>query len=339
LRPVVLKQALRGHDEAEEVLEREARLASFLNHPNLVHVYELFETEGHLVLAMEYASGLSVHRLLASLTESDGRVPWPIAARVVSDAARGLAHAHRARDATGASLGIIHRDVSPKNLVVTDDGITKVLDFGIARSALHSVTVQDVVKGTLGYLSPEQATGQPLSPRTDVFSLGAVFVELLTRERLFRGPDARSTMQAVLSSPIPPLPDVPATIRDVIGWMLVRDPAHRTIELDQVADALDAATVGYGGGHRDVATFLAAECGPLLERRRRGVAELMRGERREPVPRPSSDETSTMILLESALELGAAPSPASISDEHPVLGSDADDTILDEAATEIDLPD
>ncbi len=228
--------------------------------------------------------------------------------------------------------------MSPKNLVVTEDGITKVLDFGIARSALASVTVADVVKGTPGYLSPEQAMGRPLSARTDVFSLGAVFVELLTREPLFRGSDARATMQAVLDAPIPPLEGVPASIRDVVGWMLVRDPAHRTIEMDQVADALDAAAVGYGGGHRDLVTFLSAECGALLEHRRRRVAELVRGEHRAPKGELPRDETSTMIMLESALELDTLPS-GSISEEHPVIGSDSDDTLLDDGATEIDLPD
>jgi len=332
-RPVVLKRAVQDEPEAEAALEKEARVASFLNHPNLVHVYELLEMEGQLVLAMEYVSGLSLSRLLSVVSTSGGRVPWPIAARIVSDAARGLAHAHRARDDHGASLGIIHRDVSPKNLVITDDGITKVVDFGIARSSLAAVTSTNVVKGTVGYLSPEQAMAEPLTPRTDVFSLGTVLVELLTAQPLFRGVDARQTMEAVLKTPVPPLPDVPAAIADVASWMLVRDPAHRTIELDQVADALDGASVGFGGGHRDVAAFMAAECGKLIRRRRTRVAELLRGDRKiGPMALPR-ELTSTVVLLESALELEA------LNEEHPVIGSDADDTLLeDDVPTKIDLP-
>ncbi|RLB55873.1 MAG: hypothetical protein DRJ42_05020 [Deltaproteobacteria bacterium] len=337
-RPIVLKRAIVGSPEAEEALTREAHVAARLNHPNLIHVYELFEQSGQLILAMEYAAGPSLLVLRERVAAGGGRMPWAVAARIVADAARGLSHAHRARDDQGAPLGIIHRDVSPKNLVVTEDGITKVLDFGIARSAFASVTRVAVVKGTLGYLSPEQATGAPLSQRTDVFSLGTVLVELLTGRSLFQGADARATMEAVLRVPVPPLPpELPPSVGDVVAAMMARDPSHRTVALDHVADTLEAASANSGGSHRDVAAFVEAECGALLAHRRDRVRALLGGDDAAPPRLTGNDETSTLVLLEAAL---GAPS---LDEEHPRIGADDDRTLLDGMAapdaTEIDLPD
>jgi serine/threonine protein kinase len=334
VRPVVLKVAIGGED-GDEALVREAHVSSRLNHPNLVHVYELFQGDLGLTLAMEYSPGISLHTLVRALAHEGVRMPWAVAARIVADAARGLAHAHRARDDDGRPLGILHRDVSLANLLVTEDGFTKVLDFGIARSALAAVTALDVVKGTVGYMSPEQARGETLTSRTDVFSLGVVLHELLSGRPLFSSADPHAAMQAVVTAPIPPLPtDLPPSLHDIVAHMLVRDPSHRTSTMDALADGLEIAATGWGGSSRDVAMLLASECGSILTQRRDHVRALLAGGRAA-LPRRRAEHAGTLMLLESAFDIAI---PESISAEHPPLDEGVDTFVDHGDETTLDPP-
>jgi len=306
-RAVVLKRALSeeltGMAGGREALAFEAHVGAALAHPNIVHIYELLDAPEGLMLAMEYLPGVSVATLMRRLVTQQARPPWPIAARIVADAARGLDHAHHARGVDNEPLGVVHRDVSPGNLLVTDDGITKVLDFGIARHAMREVTKETVVKGTPGYLAPEQVYAHPLDWRADVFSLGVVLHELLSGRPLFHRQDLRETFHAIVAAPIGrPPSDVPDDVADVVQLMLARDRDHRRVTMGEVADRLEIAATGRGGSHRDVAALLRAELGERLDRRSSNVRKLLSGV----VPRASRAgagvDGSTMFLIESSLD-------------------------------------
>lgn len=164
----------------------EARLAASLDHPNVVQTFDFGETDDQLYLAMELVEGTNVNRLLRAVAARDETVPLHDALYIASRAAHALAHAHGARDDQGNDLGIVHRDVSPANLLITRDGYVKLTDFGIARGAQNEAhTDQGHVRGKLGYMSPEQVTGKPLDGRSDVFTLTVVLAEMLLGEPLF----------------------------------------------------------------------------------------------------------------------------------------------------------
>jgi len=164
----------------------EARLAAHLDHPNVVQTFDFGEVDGQLYLTMELVEGTNVNRLLRAVSARDEAVPLHDALYIASRAAHALAHAHDARDDDGNDLGIVHRDVSPANLLITRNGYVKLTDFGIARGAQNEAhTDQGHVRGKLGYMSPEQVTGKPLDGRSDVFTLSVVFSEMLLGEPLF----------------------------------------------------------------------------------------------------------------------------------------------------------
>jgi len=306
-KPVVLKHAVSGSldlAESEQTLVAEAHLGAALNHPNLVHIYELVDFRDGVALAMEYLSGFSLRFIVTAMSERQIKVPWPIAARIVADAARGLDAAHRAQSPSSEPLRIVHRDVNPENLFVTDDGISKVVDFGIARSAMREQTAEISVKGKIPYLSPEQATGQPLDWRTDVFSLGIVLHELVTGQELFTGDDDAEIIDAIVRKPIAPMPEgIDPVVRDVVGrGMLVRDVRRRRVTMREVADALEAAASGKGGTHRHVGAFLRAEFREQLTRRRARLKSVLDRVVEAP-PRPESVlGAGTMVLVESGLD-------------------------------------
>ena len=224
----------------------EARLAARLSHPNICQVFDFGVDQGRYYLVMEYVEGLRVIDLLRARAERPSALPAHLAARIIADAARGLHHAHELRAPDGALLNVVHRDVSPDNIIVSYDGNTKLLDFGIARWAERaSVTRHKVVRGKAAYMSPEQARSEPLDRRTDVFSLGIVLFELLTGRRLFRGEGFVDTLEAVEQQAIPDVrqlvPALDEQLAAIVGRALQREPAARfasaeelTLELERV---------------------------------------------------------------------------------------------------------
>ncbi len=175
-----------------EMFFDEARLASRISHPNVCGVVDFGEADGNHFIAMEYLLGqplAAIRRRISADTELLARSVGPVL-RIIADAAEGLHAAHELRDETGTLLNVVHRDISPPNILVTFDGNTKVLDFGIAKAAnrVHK-TSTGVLKGHLGYMSPEQMLGAPVDRRADIWALGVVLWELLTGRRLFEGSD------------------------------------------------------------------------------------------------------------------------------------------------------
>ena len=201
----------------------EARLAARLSHPNIVHIYELGSVAGDYFIAMEYVDGIHAGQLITHAETEP--VPPELVARIGADAAGALAHAHRLTDADGRPLQLVHRDVSPQNIMVSSDGIVKLVDFGIAKAASKAEeTRPGVVKGKYAYMSPEQTTGKQLDGRSDVFSLGVVLWEILAGRHIVERGDVVEAMKTMRDGRFKAIRDVaprtPKALADAIGRAL-----------------------------------------------------------------------------------------------------------------------
>jgi serine/threonine-protein kinase len=198
----------------------EARIASGIDHVNVAHILDLGEQQGVLYLVMEWIEGDSLGKLHAAVGSQGARMSHGVALRAVADACAGLHAAHELRDRNGVHLGVVHRDVSPQNILVSTEGITKVIDFGIAKahSRIAGDTTDGALKGKLAYMSPEQAYGHEIDRRADVWSLGAVLYHLLAGVPPFKGETEAATF-AFLTSGLPPQPlpsDVPPLVAEIV---------------------------------------------------------------------------------------------------------------------------
>ncbi len=209
----------------------EARLAMRLNHPNICHIYDLGELEETYFIAMEWVNGIPFGRAITKARDRGG-IPIPVAIKVLSQVADALNYAHQARDGVGRPLNIVHRDVSPQNIMVRFDGVVKLLDFGIAKAATQtSQTEAGIVKGKFSYMSPEQCLGKPLDARSDIFALGACLYEALTGKPAFRRSTDLDTMRAIVHEAPPSArlvrEDVPPRLDAIVRKALAKDPAQR----------------------------------------------------------------------------------------------------------------
>ncbi|HZH18025.1 MAG TPA: serine/threonine-protein kinase [Archangium sp.] len=210
----------------------EARIAGILNHPNIAQIYELGDVDGVLYIAMEYVQGEAISQVNARANLRKGGLPLGLKCRIIADAAAGLDHAHQARSPSGRKLGLIHRDVSPQNVLVGFNGNVKLIDFGVAKvSGKLSHTVVGTIKGKHAYMSPEQARDEELDARSDVYGLGIVFYELLTSQRLFKRESDLATLKAVVGAKvIPPseaVPGIPKSLDAVVMKALARKREER----------------------------------------------------------------------------------------------------------------
>ncbi len=237
-----IRAELRGLEHLRRMFLDEAQLLARLNHPAIAQIYDFGEDDGTLFLAMEYVPGVPFRDLVARRV-----LPAQVSARAMAEALRGLHAAHELTDLGGQPLGVVHRDVSPDNLMLTFDGQVKVLDFGIAlmRGRQAPVTELGTIKGKPPYLSPEQVKNQPIDRRTDIFAAGVVLHEMLTSDRLFSGDSLLAIARAIELDPIEP-PSVaagalPAGLDEAVMAALERDPAQRWPTAAGFARALDAA--------------------------------------------------------------------------------------------------
>ncbi len=222
----------------------EARLAARLNHPNVVHTYEVGEQDGVYFIAMEYLEGQPLNKIIHEAVKTNKVFEESFCARVVSDALSGLNHAHELKDYDGKPLQIIHRDVSPHNVFVTYGGVVKLVDFGIAKAALSSTETEvGVLKGKVAYMSPEQAMAGPIDQRSDLFAMGIVLWELLTRQRLMTGDSAAATLHRLLNSAIPAVSsvrtDIDPELDAIVAKALEKDPKYRFQTAIEMRDALE----------------------------------------------------------------------------------------------------
>lgn len=221
----------------------EARVASVLSHANIVQTFDVGESEGSYFIVMEFVDGTSLKNLIEHRKERGLLIPMGVAVRFIIEACKGLDYAHNAVDFRQKPLGIVHRDISPPNLLVSVRGEVKVVDFGLAKAASQlEVTDPGVVKGKFSYLAPEAVMGLPVDHRADIFALGIILWEMLTGKRLFYGENEYQTVQLVERCHIPPInhlnPKVPAVLDDVIYKALARDRDLRYQQAEDFADAL-----------------------------------------------------------------------------------------------------
>lgn len=239
-----LKPALADDAAFRNMFLEEARLAARLNHPNIVHTYEVGEANGAYFIAMEYLEGQALNKVVKEAVRNQQRVPPEICVRMIADALAGLGYAHELRDYDGTPLNVIHRDISPHNLFVTYDGHTKLVDFGIAKSdASATETEVGVLKGKVAYMSPEQAMGKRLDARSDLFAMGIVLWELLTHQRLMTGENAANTLHRLMNEPISHAadvqPDIDMELDRIVSVALQKDPAQRFQSAMEMREALE----------------------------------------------------------------------------------------------------
>jgi serine/threonine-protein kinase len=251
-RHVVLKLILpeRANDiTAVHMFLDEARLAAALNHQNVAQVFEVGEDGGIHYLAMEYVHGQDLRALLAKAGSQGSRVPLELALTVVAGAAAGLNHAHERRGPDGVPLGIVHRDVSPSNIMIGYDGSVKLLDFGIAKATLRSVETQSgIIKGKFAYMAPEQCRGRDVDRRSDVFSLGIILYEISTQHRCFRADSDFDTMHRIVTGdvvrPTRLVPNYPPALEAIVMKALAVDTNQRYQSAGALLEAIEAFSVG-----------------------------------------------------------------------------------------------
>jgi len=233
--------------QLREMFLNEARIAARLEHPNIVATYELGEVDGNYFISMEYLPGEDLSAIIAGCP--DGRMPIAIAAALAQQAAQGLHYAHEARDGQGRSIGLVHRDVSPRNIFVTYHGVVKLLDFGVVRGPEKQKSIPGVFKGKYGYCAPEQLEGRQIDRRTDVFCLGIALWECLTGTRLFDAATDAATIDAVRSRSVEPpsalRSDVPPELDAIVRRALARDPERRFRTAHDMSEELDRFLLGF----------------------------------------------------------------------------------------------
>lgn len=237
-----LKPALARDPMLVEMFLDEARICAVLNHPNVVHVYDVDMQDGVPYIAMEHIRGEELNALCRRGLQAGRFLPLRHALELVRQAAAGLGHVHARRDVSGEPLEIVHCDISPSNLLVTEDGFLEIIDFGIARAKNQTFRDQTAVPGKLSYMSPEQASRSEIDHRSDIFSLGVVLYEITVGRRLFKGP-ASEVIERLLSCDIAPPTfirrDFPPALEAIIMRALERHPSDRYQSAYDLADHLE----------------------------------------------------------------------------------------------------
>ncbi len=278
-RRVAIKRAHRhllGDPRTRKMMLEEARIASRVDHPNVVGVRDVEDLDGELLLVMDYVEGASLSRLLA-----DGPLPPRVAGRILLDAANGLCAVHALADSGETGMRIIHRDVSPSNILVGIDGTSRLADFGIAKGAACPVvaaheTYSGALRGKPGYMSPEYLSSGVATPMLDVFAMGIVAWEILTARRLFRGATDAETSARVQSGSVRPpselAADVTRELDAVVFQALERDPKKRCTARE-LARGLENALnhAGLLGARREVTALVRERCADAIRERRERI--------------------------------------------------------------------
>ena len=218
--------------EFVKMFRDEVRLVRSIRHPNVVEVHDVGEEAGVMWMSMEWVEGESLHTVIAEAGKRRA-IPPEMAVRIIADVSAGLHAAHELRDERGQLQGVVHRDISPHNILIGTNGAIKLVDFGVAKAVGRASEATRVgqLKGKFGYMSPEQARGQPVDRRSDVFSLGIVLFELTTGRRLFRGETDLQTLELVTTGQLPPPtaidPAYPPELERIVLTALERDPSKR----------------------------------------------------------------------------------------------------------------
>ena len=309
-----------------QMLIAEARLAAKLSHANICQVYELGETDGQLYIVMEYLEGVTLLPLLRKLSKEQGLLDFGFVGGLIQQTTDALHYAHELKDRSGELLGIVHRDVTPSNIFLTEAGVAKVLDFGIAKVKDASANTQTgTVKGKYAYMSPEQLRGTELDRRADVFALGVVIYEMLALRRLFQRKTDYLTFRAVMEQPIPDIrryrPDVPDALAVVMAQALDRDPAGRFDTARQFGSAVLDSLSSFGRvwSQGELSDYVRREFADDINKRQAQVATA--------VHKTNAGQRATMPLI--AHDQGPPTEIDDEDDEFPSVDSTITETPLE----------
>src|SRR6478752_1731738 len=303
----------------EQMFLEEAQLASQIHHPNVVGTLDLGEHEGVLYLVMEWVEGEPLSSVIAKAATSGG-VPLAIGVNLIGQACQGLSAAHDLRDENGGLLGVVHRDVSPQNLLVTYSGTAKLVDFGIAKATSKSSALTEAgeIKGKFSYMAPEQVRGVGLDCRTDLFALGILLYAITTGRHPFRGEHPAQTVQNICADRPPVLPsaliaDYPAALEQVVLKALAKNPDQRFASATEMLRALEHAMPGplEASFEKQVAEYLKQLFGNRAAERR--AALRVAQEHADRLRTESSSSISIGTLRAIAIDqLGNGPSSGSL---------------------------
>lgn len=275
----VLHPHLAYEQEFVSMFLDEARLAARIRHMNVVPTLDISDSPGDgYFLVMEYIEGDHLGALLGRAAKKGERLPQPFVCRVLLDALQGLAAAHRLTGENGNDLKLVHRDVSPHNILVGTDGIARLTDFGVAKADVRMASTRaGQFKGKLSYMAPEQASSSETDQRSDLFSVGIILWESLTGRRLFKGDSNAATLNKLLNDDVVPPSRLWANLEqydEIVMKALNRDPEERFQTADEFAEALDAAAGGTGVAKtRDVAEVVRSLNAEKLQQERQRVRD------------------------------------------------------------------
>ncbi len=308
-KPCIVKTILPALLKDGQFLERfhhEAKVLVHLVHSSIAQVYDMGEAHGTYFMALEYVAGVDVAYLAEQAHAQGKRIPVPVALYLGQKVAEGLGYAHRKAGPDGAPLGIVHRDVSPHNVMVSYEGEVKVIDFGLAKSAARSkFTLPSTVMGKLGYMSPEQARAEPLDHRSDIYSCGVMVWELLTGQPLIAHGTVGEMMAAMANPRVPSIhelrPEVDPAIDAVVRRALAPNPQERYGRADEFARALNEQLLRASAslGAEEVGDFVKALCPEAFSRQRTLISRLS-SVRRAPSTPPAA----------GVMQVGVSPLPA-----------------------------
>ena len=269
-------------EQFEQMFLDEASLASQIRHPYVVEILDLGEQHGILFLVMEWIDGVPLNQLMKA-ARSKGGVPIPVAVRIAIQACSGLQAAHELKDGSGKLVGLVHRDVSPQNILVTYDGVSKVVDFGVAKATAlgGGATVAGQIKGKVAYMAPEQVRGGTIDRRVDLFAMGIVLYALTTGKHPFRRESEAATMYNICA-PQPVMPprkviaDYPIELEQIVVKALAKDPDHRYQTANELLKALDQLPLNQRAStDEDVGKFVISLFGDKRAERHAAMAEAL----------------------------------------------------------------
>ena len=301
----IIHPHLAAEPEFVEMFLEEARIAAKIQSPHVAGILDLGQDDGLHFMVMEYIDGETLSALLRQLRPRDEHLPLPVVLQILMDACEGLNGVHDLRDPDGNPYGLVHRDMSPQNLMVGFDGWIKIVDFGLVKATGKHHTHTGHLRGKLAYMSPEQARGKPLTASADLFALGVVMWELLTGKRLFASDTDAETLDRVIRCESPSLtdarPDLPPELEPILHRALAPDPADRYASADEMLTDLRRcllAQVGADDPRKQLAAIMHQHFDEQAKYRSaalRGTARARTGPRMHLVPRPATGAQSTLV--------------------------------------------
>lgn len=342
---VAIKQILphwSSNREFIDMLIDEAKVLLRLNHANIVHVFELNKQDDIYYLVMEYVDGADLRHVLKNLSERKEVLPVDLSLHIISQVLQALQYAHSRLDSTQQSLEIVHRDISPQNILLSRDGEVKVTDFGIAKIiGKTNETVTGTLKGKFAYMSPEQALGRDIDHRTDIFAAGIVLYEMVTGQRCFKGKNDLETLEAVRAAHLDfsSQAHLPQAIKDLISRALARDVDLRFQSAEDMLLQIRQIQNDFPSSSTEVRNFLQ----PILTMHHisLGTEKVLRSKTK--VLEPSSANASTIIVTRS--DSGTMQHPETILESQPkslsnsfsspstLIRAQLEKTVLEEQAT------